>query len=524
MLVENLSPEKEFWKARIWLWLGFFTVVFSLYGWLSPGFYSDDEVNHTLHLNTFWESPGILFNYYVRPGFKLIYLLPGLAGNWGLLVTNALFSAFSCIIAIRIAARIKIPYPELAGIFCASIPIFYFLSFRMYTEIPATLLLVLAAERLIARREISAAFLLSGAFLIRQDLAIFAVILGAWFLYRRNWRGILTLGWAPVALGIAGAFYSGNILWVWDEYVKVFLEPGTTWPGTSLFHALGYIFGSLTIVSAFVGWAWGCKFLNIQRFPFMVLTIFLAVFLAFQMTLAYGWISSPSPGWWRFLYPMAPFVAIFAAAGTSILVRHNWWKSWHVPAALAAGLAFVALFFSFKHNWHNIWFDGWREQPLIIALSFVVLIVLLRFFRTGEKWMVPLVGLLLMLNTIHHIPPKKATPEQEMMEKVANYALKNASPDTPISINHPYFFYYSGLTYSPKNSRYPKLNKENLRQLPSGAWVIWDSHYGYGKYTQRGIPEEALAPFDLKLIQEFRSGSGTPQEFYARIYEKLGND
>lgn len=520
MLRPTIKAEGFFKTAPAWIWLLAFSTLFTIYGLLSNAVYSDDELTHALHLPVIWEDPAIMLSPFVRPGFKLLYILQSGLGPVALIVTNAIFSAFTCIFSMRIAARLNVPYPELSGIICASIPILYILSFRMYGEVPATTLFAIAVDAILARRWILAAFVVSAMFPIRQEMAMYAMLLGAWLLWQRQWKAILVLAWSPLVLNLVGFLATGDPIWVWRRFFAVFVNDVPTVATGSLFLSLGYIFSSAILLFAIIGICFGQKRLKLQAWPVNVALFLLLIHYAAQYIFSKGWITHPSPGWWRFLLPMAPLMGVFAAMGIAVLWREKWWRDGKILFAIAASLALIAAFLSYKHNYYNIWKDGWREAPLNLALAALGLLLALRLLRIPERWSMAALTPFFIGSVILVNPPFKPTFEEKTMAQIARELESRRDRSQPVYCNHIYYYYYGRIPYNKKNPLHPGLEPGTVKAAPPGAYIIWESHYGFIESKDMGIPEAELEAYGLEEINRYCEKPGCESGFYVRVFRK----
>ena len=95
-------------------------------------------------------------------------------------------------------------------------PIFFYLSFHQYTEIPSVFFSLLGLYLLIKKRAFLCGIALSLAFLSKFPSGIFLIITGLFLLYRREWKEAML-----VSLGFA-SFALPYFLWSFTQYGGLF--------------------------------------------------------------------------------------------------------------------------------------------------------------------------------------------------------------------------------------------------------------------------------------------------------------
>ncbi|MFH1849548.1 MAG: hypothetical protein ABH879_05155 [archaeon] len=105
-----------------------FSSIFIL--WLILGFSSneiyggpiDDEYTHYFYARYSWDESWYLFDFWGRPGYTIIASPFAQFGFVGIRLLNSILALLTAILTYRIAVRLKIKRPVLAGVFCSFIP------------------------------------------------------------------------------------------------------------------------------------------------------------------------------------------------------------------------------------------------------------------------------------------------------------------------------------------------------------------------------------------------------------------
>jgi 4-amino-4-deoxy-L-arabinose transferase-like glycosyltransferase len=119
-------------------------LVYIGFSFSSDGFYQHDEAAHFINMRTFWYNPDIILGNWAKPGYKLLYVIPSLAGPFAVLILNALFAAGTSFFVYKTAQLLSIRIPLVAFLLLSTQPLWIQLSFRNYSEIPTAFLLSLA--------------------------------------------------------------------------------------------------------------------------------------------------------------------------------------------------------------------------------------------------------------------------------------------------------------------------------------------------------------------------------------------
>ena len=141
---ELLFPNLSISPVQLYLLTGITAIAYIVFSFFSDGFYQHDEAAHFINMRTFWYNPEIILGNWAKPGYKLIYVVPSLAGPFAVLSLNAIFSALTAFFTYKIAEKLSFKMPLVAFVLMASQPLWIQLSFRNYSEVPTAFLLSVA--------------------------------------------------------------------------------------------------------------------------------------------------------------------------------------------------------------------------------------------------------------------------------------------------------------------------------------------------------------------------------------------
>ncbi|MCI0708466.1 MAG: hypothetical protein L0Y80_13390 [Ignavibacteriae bacterium] len=491
--------------------------------YLSDGFFQDDEIEHFFTAYEFWDNPLSIVTSWSRPGFKIFYVLPALFGIKGMHFAASFIAGGTAYLASLLAREYGVKNRVLALVLCGFQPLFYQLSFRTYAEIIAAFLLVLMLICYQRKRYILAAFISSYLFSVRHELVVLSLVLGVFFLWRREWLAFLMLGWMPVFLNILGWFKTGDQLWVLNAYLMGGKNIGFSKPGFFQYvTAATPIFGVIIIALALAGMfgffaqpkhTWKAR---LERYHALYIT-FLAVLLMNSVLASETLNISSGQGVWRHILTVSPVVAVFAAMGFNMVWSNDARLRFSSFGIMALYSISVLIFFSQEHNYY-------RLLPAKNYLGFLVLLGFIYTFLVAHKlqWKTRTVLLftvgLTVLHTIAAEKPLRLSDEGKTIRDVIAFYNESGFRYRVTAAQHPMFYLLAHIS-DRWDPQYPRTSLEVVRNLPPGAVVIWDSHYTYRpEWSKRDAHLDSLmADRTLKPLRSFRSDD---KWFYAIVFEK----
>ncbi|WP_448518631.1 glycosyltransferase family 87 protein [Rhodoflexus sp.] len=472
-------------KQQLWIATTLLAFIYFAYSFSANGFYQQDEAAHFLSMRGFWFSPHSILSNWAKPGYKLIYALPALAGATFVTFFNCTVAALTAFMAYRIAEQLGSKIPALAFVALALQPLWFNLAFRNYSEIITALLLTLSVWMHLRQQWIFAALALSYAAFIRQELYPFVGLYFLWLGYRKQWIAALLLGTFPLLQNVWGWAVSGDPLYLINQILKSSGEIGGAYPRKGFNH---YFLMSITIYGAPVVLA-ALVYLtmtiasvrgnmdNLFKKPDVV--VWLVFVLYFLMYSVFNWqaveIGPSGGGNLRYLLVISPLGAVMTAFAV------EWWEEFQPKNLLLyamGGLAvLVALFMSYEHNY--VVFTEERDwRPFVLVM--LGILILLFPLKKEQKWMA--FSGLILLSALVTVRPIKLSGEDAACQRLAawysNYEQSNGEPPA-LYLHHDMFYYYLGRTRYEFNTRPQFITDENVKAAPKGSLIIWDSHYSY---------------------------------------------
>lgn len=493
------------------------TVWYVIMSYWSDGLYGHDEIAHYLRAVTFWDDPASILGYWQRPGFKILYVVPALAGIKMVHFLTILFTVMTSVVAWLVARQMKLKNAYLTILFCAFQPLLVQLSFRMYAEVLAGLLLAAALLMYLKKNWQLCALLTGYLFTVRQEFGILGAALGLLLLRKRDYRSLALLAAGPIILALLGWIKSGNPLWIVQDFLPVsaydVVKPGFWhyWERFAIiFGAPVTVFFLIGLCHPFVGGVdWR---VSIRRYGILYV-LFFSLFLV-QCVLAAKFVISPSPGHLRYLVYLAPVVAIFANIGFNTV--------WEAPsgrrriAYLVVPWVVLAWFTTYHHNYYD--YSATRDVlSLTVFVIFGVVIVSAAITRVRTRLVLVLMTIFLFAHTFVTERPLAPDSEFAAVMKCAEWVKQNGLTDAPILTNHALFVYALGPS-AVSEIKLPSLTVSAIDQAEPGTVIVWDSHYGSRPTHHTDVSGPVIQErADIRLLKFF-----APGEFQIAVFQKIG--
>lgn len=397
--------------------------------WLrSPGTSFQDEIAHVLIAKNAWNHPSLILDVWGRVANTLIYMVPARFGLDGARLASVLMSCLTVVLATRLAQRMGVKRLWLVPL------LLWFqywgadLMYAASTTVPLTLFLVLAIHEWSAGRLASASLAFGILPLVRHEGI---ALLGAWGLYvllKRNWRAVAVaaapvllynvaylvvlrppLSQLPLAIYVKADndphYGSGD----WFHYVKLTL------------HGIGVVVCAWAAVGCLAAWRDRARLLWLAPYALLYLV----------HTVIYRFNAFASGGYYFFLSPIAPGVAIVAALGAQEFVDR--------------GVAFASSRLVRAHT------------RLLAVTAFAAIVALPVFYKA--------------LTTQ---APRLLVDEERGCVEAANWLRsRSVAPENVVS-THVYVYLYYDLPWRPDLdwTRPPP-----VASMPPGTFAVWDQNY-----------------------------------------------
>jgi len=513
-------------KQQLLLATALLAFLYFAYSFSANGFYQQDEAAHFLSMRGFWFNPHSILSNWAKPGYKLIYALPALAGSGFVTFFNCVVAALTAFMAYRIAEQLGSKIPALAFFALALQPLWFNLGFRNYSEIITALLLSLSLWLHLKKKWIGAALAASYIAFIRQE---FYPFIGLYFLllaYHRQWVAAFLVGTFPILQHIWGWALTGDPLYLLHQILQASGEIGGAFPRKGFNHYFLMsitIYGAPVVLLVVVYLTMKIKQVgsNINRLFQQPDAIVWVVFvLYFLMYCLFNWqaveIGPSGGGNLRYLLVISPLGAVMATFAV------EWWDSFPSKNGLLyvmGGLALVvALFMTYEHNY--VVFTEERDwRPFILTMLGILLLLLP--LKQQHKWLV--FSGLLALSALVTVRPIKLSGEdaacRQLAEWYKNYEQINGEPPA-LYLHHDMFYYYLGKTRYEFKTRPQFITDANAKAAPKGSLFIWDSHYSYRpELRKESLTYEYFTskPEQYEVIHELISDD---QTFGALVFRK----
>jgi hypothetical protein len=507
----------EMLSKYFWIVIPLLTLLYYWLSTVSVGFYQDDEIAQYLNAVKFKIDPFSILGNNPKPGWKIFLIIPAIFDYKAVLFFNAFVASLSVYFTFLLIREYKINYAFFGALLLAFQPLFFDLSFRSYSEIFTSLLLVIFLL-LYKREKFFIAGLLSGyIFTIRQEIAVFCAFLFILFIYRKQILPALSIAVFPLIYNILGFVKTGDMLFIMSEMKSV---AALTYNTQGIFHyfkvyifIVGPVCLTLFLEGFFGFFADTKKFKEYINQYILIYVLFVTVFAVQIYTM---WNNGPNPGNWRYLLHISPVAVIFATIGLNNLVLPNFKK---IHISVTAFIFIVTLVFLSKGT------DGFKllENTDFTKVFFIAVFFLLTFFIPSVskiKYLNTLSVLLIVTVIIYlyaDFKPKQLSPENQTVKSVAE-SLNGKTIVGNFYTNHSVLlFYLNGYKENP--AKFLPLNSKYIYEAPKGSVFVWENHYGYRPEFQNDIKIESFQNNpDYNIINQYVS---LDKRFAAYIIEKI---
>ena len=419
----------------------FFAIAFAAgLGWnltvllASSGWSLDDELSHYLRSRSVWENPLLIFDSWTRIGRNIFHLLPAPFGLTVTRIWTLVFAALTVLITTSLAIKLGVRRAWLVPLTLWFQPWFVELSWGVLTQTPFMLCLVAGIWLLVSQRWVLSGLCFGALPLIRHEglalLALWALLLATSTIFFQRPR-IPALALAALT-GALPLIASNTAAWIClgELPARIFLnsKPTDIYGQGALWHFIPIAFfpaGPFTAILAAIALPWLLRNWRIT-WP---LVFYLAYFALHSVIYWLGLFASG--GYYHFLMPMAPGLAVAAVLGAD--------------ACLDAS---------------NRWFP---RAGRILLLGAVAQGIILLHVRAMQYWSRSPQGLGLTREPIHRAL-------QDALDWQASQR-----PGAPTVIcRHIYAAYARDWIETPARWHTSSLA---LRELPEGSIIIWENKY-----------------------------------------------
>ncbi len=494
------------------------TVLYFLGGFISPGFYQQDEAAHYVSMRGFWADPSSVLSAWSKPGYKLLYALPSLGEPLAVQAFNAIVAALTVLITVWAAARLGLKQPLVAGALVAFQPMWAALAWRNYAELPSALCLVLAVGLHAANRRLAAALVFSYLVTLRQELYPLAALYGLWLLWQRQWLAAVSLALFPLLVNAWGWAATGDPLYLAHQLLdaqSAFKDAWVRQGGEHYFVMALPIFGAMALVCLLAYSVMAVRRQVPLLWPVILpIVIYGGLHVLFNVkAFSFG----PSTGGnLRYMTVLSPMVAILGLAALNRFPDIDARTRNVLAVVLALFVLIAAVALSYEHNLIRLT-EQWSFGVLFTVLGAIGIF----WWVQGERALsgaVLVVGLLSIMLTGKRV---KLTPEELEVKKAASWAKRERLEQQPLIGTHMVFFYFYGKPAVAVPGWGTRLNDSTLAAAPVGTRILWDSHYSYRPQLKlKGQVDYAWFQQRRNAYAEVRQFIAPDQSFGLVVFEK----
>lgn len=421
-------------RRILWLGASVFTLLWAACTLLGDGFFEADSCTHYLYARFALSEPHYLVNVWGRPLCTALYALPAaLAGLIGARTMSLALALLCGQIAYLIARDHKLRHPALAALFTWGMPLVFFHSLDVMTELPFAAMLGLAFLAWQRQHWFWLALTAGLLPLGRPEGFGFILLAALVLIIRKKWHWLVILAAPLILWNIAGWSLFGRQTPIWRWLID-------NWPyaENSLYgHGALLRFAALlpTLVSPLI-------------FP---MTIMGAVLCLRRSPREPSYSHLDSTRKWIALLPLGVLVIHSLLYWTGKLASNGELRYLLILAPLWGVLSAIGWqWFSEKLHW---------RQPIALAAMAIVIPGATNFFwRT--------------------LPPVMKDDWLIARSISTGYAHWNQRPHYPRLIaSHPAIYYF--LDLSPNDPQHTHLfDRATIQACPAGTLFIWDDIYG----------------------------------------------
>jgi len=507
---KNNFDINKFIGKYFWIIVPVLTLVYYLSSRYSQGFYQDDEISQYLNMLQFWGDPASILGNNPKPGYKIFMVLPALLGYEPVLLVNSLFAALTVFFTYKLLKVYDINYAYFGAMLLALQPLFFDLSFRSYSEIFTSLVIIIFLILYKKEKFILSGLILGYVFTIRQEIAILCLIVGVIFLMKKKYIAFIAIGVFPLIYNFLGYLKTGSMTFVFDEIKAVSALKYNSQDILHYFKVYIFIVGPISFVLFLEGFF--AFFADKKRKEYFekYLLFYLTFIIIFLVQIYTMWNSGPNPGNWRYLLHISPICAFFATVGLNNLINKKY-KLLHYVITIVA-LIITLAFFSYKSDGFKLLTEADYTKAIFIILFFAVTFFV-KNLRDISLILILLAGIYLAID----FTPKKLSPENLAIKSTSEFINSSEYISKPVLTNNSLLMFYSE-GYKKNRKNFNSINLNNLNSSAKGTIIVWDTHYGFRPEWKSDVPLDTLQKNqNYKLLKQIPS---TDRRFSTFVFEK----
>jgi hypothetical protein len=517
-VVKNVKTIDEYIGKYFWVVIPVLAIIYYISSRYSQGFYQDDEISQYLNMLQFWRDPSVILGNNPKPGYKIFMVIPALFGYDVVLFVNSLFASLAVYFTYKLLKIYNVNYAFFGALLLASQPLFFDLSFRSYSEIFTALVVVIFLILYKKEYYLIAALVCGYIFTIRQEIAIFGLILGIIFFKEKRFKEIIAIGVFPVLYNLLGYFKTGDLMYVFSEMKNVAALKYETQPLYHYFKVYIFIVGPISLTLFLQGFFGFFADTKKTKEYFNKYILFYLLFITIFLVQIYTMLNNgPNPGNWRYLLHISPICVFFATVGLNNLTDVKYKKLNYFVTGILILLTFA--FLSKISDGFKL-LENSDYTKVFFLLAFLVVTVIVSA-KIPNDYLNKVSVVLVVLSVLYlaiDFTPKKLSPENLTVKTATEFLNTQNINGMNVLSNHSLLMFYSD-AYKKDPSKFVSINLKNVSDAPKGSIVAWDSHYGYRpEWKSDAKLEDLQKNQDFKLLNQFQS---VDKRFAIYFFEKI---
>jgi hypothetical protein len=477
--VKNVKTIDDYIGKYFWVVIPLLAVIYYISSRYSTGFYQDDEVAQYVNMLDFWKNPWAILGNAPKPGYKIIMVIPALFSYDVVLFVNSLIASLTVYLTYKLIKLYGINYAYFGALLLACQPSYFDISFRSYPEIFTALMFVIFL--ILYKKEFYfwAAFVCGYIFTVRQEVALFGLILAIIYLKEKRFKEILGIAIIPIIYNLLGYLMTGDFMYVISEMRNVSaFEYKMEYP--KFYHYLQvYIFivGPVSFVLFLQGFfSFLADKVNKKEY-FNKYLLFYILFVLIISIHTLTMLTKSNPGNWRYILHASPICAFFVTIGLNNLVNSNFKKYNYIVAGIAILITFA---FLSKTTDGRVLMDVSNYLKVLFLLLFLAVTSIFSI-KIPNDYLNKVSILLVLLAVIYlgiDFKPKVLSTENVTIKTASEFLNTQNFGGRDFYANHSLMKFYS-TDYKKDPSKFHPLNSRTLSVAPKGSILAWDTHYGY---------------------------------------------
>ncbi|MFC4994549.1 hypothetical protein [Rubritalea tangerina] len=343
----------------------------------NSGWILDDEVSHYLFSKSVWENPDQLFNHWTRPGRNFIHLFIAPLGFTETRIFTFILALFATSITYKVGKLLEIRALWSVPMLLLFQSWFPELSYPILTQTPFMLFWILGVWLGMTKRWHLAGFCFGYLSLIRHEGILITGIWGLWVTFSeggfgrhclQRLKGEISAANILPALGRDALYGVSTVSAIFAYNLAAFIiqrsipfmvyfesKPTTMYGSGTIYHYVPLYIGGVGLTVFILSLVGSFRIRKRLSQWSLLLATFPVYFILHSLIYWKG--AFASGGYYHFLMPMAPFVALLAAEGVS-QIQENVRDAWRVPVLATISIFIVFQGLNMAH--HQVVYQDWE--------------------------------------------------------------------------------------------------------------------------------------------------------------------